>query len=65
MPLLLSALYDGSLDHARRSSCRAAGQGDKTMQQQATGQETFDFPGIITRLNGLLRLKTTVIGILP
>jgi uncharacterized protein (DUF169 family) len=62
MPLLLIALYDRSLDHARRSSCRAAGQGDKTMQQQANGQETFDFPGIITELNGLLRLKTTVIG---
>jgi uncharacterized protein (DUF169 family) len=62
MPLLRIALYDRSLDHARRSSCRAAGQGDKTMQQQATHQETFDFPGIITQLNGLLRLKTTVIG---
>jgi uncharacterized protein (DUF169 family) len=36
------------------------------MQQDATtpemGQETFDFPGMIAELNGLLRLKTTVIG---
>ena len=36
------------------------------MQQEATGQETshetFDFPGMIAELNGLLRLKTTVIG---
>src|SRR3982074_707163 len=36
------------------------------MQQEATNQEadqeTFDFPGMITEMNGLLRLKTTVIG---
>ena len=36
------------------------------MQQDATTpemrQETFDFPGMIAELNGLLRLKTTVIG---
>src|SRR3982074_3811053 len=36
------------------------------MQQEATNQEadqeTFDFPGMITEMNGLARLKTTVIG---
>jgi hypothetical protein len=29
---------------------------------QETKQETIDFPGMIAELNGLLRLKTTVIG---
>jgi uncharacterized protein (DUF169 family) len=32
------------------------------MQQPATREETFDFPGMVAELNGLLRLKTTVIG---
>ena len=36
------------------------------MQQDATTpemrQETFDFHGMIAELNGLLRLKTNVIG---
>jgi uncharacterized protein (DUF169 family) len=51
-------------------SGQVAGEGDETMRQDATGQdagqetehETFDFPGMIVELNGLLRLKTTVIG---
>src|ERR1700753_346024 len=32
------------------------------MQQPATREEALDFPGMIADLNGLLRLKTTVIG---
>jgi hypothetical protein len=31
--------------------------------QQQTPPEQFDFPGMVADLNGLLRLKTTVIGI--
>jgi uncharacterized protein (DUF169 family) len=42
-------------------SGQVAGQGDQTMPQE-TLQETFDFPTMIAELNGLLRLKTTVIG---
>ena len=36
-------------------------QWDATTSQE-TRQETFDFAGMIAELNGLLRLKTTVIG---
>jgi uncharacterized protein (DUF169 family) len=32
------------------------------MQQQANQREGHDFPGMVAELNGLLRLKTTVIG---
>jgi uncharacterized protein (DUF169 family) len=43
-------------------SGQVAGQGDRTMQQEPTSRETFDFVAMTAELNALLRLKTTVVG---
>src|SRR5260370_41175888 len=43
-------------------SDQAAVQGVSVMQEAATQEEKIDLAGMVADLNGLLRLKTTVIG---